>query len=73
MHSKSTIQAFSKFKIFFIICCSVLLFCQQGIAQQSKVALLDLSTRNAEANTSRFRSSQWLLNTAGVEYATTPV
>ncbi len=71
MQSKSTIPAFSKLKIFFIICCSALLFCQQGIAQQRKVALLDLSTRNVEANTSRFRSSQWLLNTAGVEYATT--
>jgi hypothetical protein len=47
------------------------MFSQQSIAQQRKVALLDLSTRNAEANTSRFRSCQWILNTAGVEYATT--
>ena len=42
-----------------------------GFAQQRKVALLDLSTRNAESNTSRFRSCQWLLNTAGVEYEST--
>jgi peptidoglycan/xylan/chitin deacetylase (PgdA/CDA1 family) len=42
-----------------------------SFAQQRKVALLDLTTRNAEENTSRYRSVQWLLNTAGVEYTST--
>lgn len=71
MHSNSTTKDIYRLILFFVVFCSALMFCQQSIAQQRKVALFDNSTRNAETNQTRLRSCQWLLNTAGVEYTTT--
>lgn len=58
-------------KLFLLVSCSLLAFSFNGNAQQRKVALLDLSTRNGETNTSRYRSCVWILNTAGIEYTST--
>ena len=58
-------------KPLFILAVFVCLFYGHSIGQQRKVALMDLSARNAETNTSRLTSCQWILNTAGVEYINT--